>query len=537
LSRAVARPRGTGLGQAVGHVVGIDFGTTHSSVAAVVDRGPPLLIPTAGGGSSMPSVVAFSDAAPGGVWVGEEARRQASANPENTIHGVKRLIGRKFDDPEVTRHRLDAAYGIVAGPGGEAWIRARRKTWAPAEIAAMILRALKKAAEDQLGAPVTDVVMGVPAYFDDAQRQATREAARLAGLRVLRLLNEPTAAVLGDRVLAPAADGRGEENVAVYDLGGGTFDIALLRVRNGDLEVCATGGDGFLGGDDFDQRIVTEIADHLQQEHGMDARTSPAARQQMREAAQAAKHALSGVESAEIGIPFLLGSGGKRSAKAGAGSPRQFVMTLTRDRLEALTKDLVHRTIFACEQALTDAVWQASDVERVLLIGGQTRAPYVRSQVAELLGGAAVQAATPEGVVATGAACLGASLRGLLPDRKLVERSSVSVGVETAGGVFARIIPRQTPLPATRAQIFSTVTDNQQQLTIHVLQGERELAADNKSLGHFRIGDIPPAPRGVPQIELDLQIDENGLVGVSAINLDTGQEQAVEAAAPAPQGG
>jgi molecular chaperone DnaK len=519
--------------------VGIDLGTTNSCIAVAIDGGAPLVIPNAQGSLTTPSVVAFGPAAGGPPFVGDEARRQGTASPEDTIYGVKRLIGRRLDDPEVKRHRLDATYEVTAGPHGEAWVKAGGAGRAPAEISALVLAALKRAAEDQLGQAVTDAVIGVPAYFDDAQRQATRTAGELAGLRVLRLLNEPTAAVLAYDAIAAGPDGRGEENVAVYDLGGGTFDVSLLRLRDGEVEVCATGGDSFLGGDDFDQRIVTELGDRFQGQHQIDPRSDPVARRRLREAAQSAKHALSDSEAVEINLPFLM------AGEPRANSPAHLMTMLTRERFETLTRDLVDRTIFACEAALADAGWQAADVDRVLLIGGQTRMPALRAQVAALFGGGepcpdedpAHPAVSPDQGVALGAAYLGASLRGLLPDRKLVERISVSVGVETAGGVFTRIVPRHTPLPAARAQIFSTVSDNQPQLTIHVLQGERELAADNKSVGHFRINDIPPAPKGVPQIEVALQIDENGLVDVSAMNLDTGQKQAVETAQPAPQGG
>jgi molecular chaperone DnaK len=520
-------------GRAAGHVVGIDLGTSASCIAAVVDRGGVTLLANAEVSPLIPSIVALSETAPGRVWLGESARRHAANHPESTIYAVKRLIGRRFDDPEVKRHRIDAAYDVVAGPAGEAWVQAAGRAWSPEEISALILGGLKKAAEDQLGAPVADAVVVVPANFDAAQRQATREAGRLAGLNVLRILNEPTAAMLAQ---SDEDEGRREEQVVVYHLGGGTFDVSLFRVHDDEIEVCATGGDSFLGGEDFDQRIVAELGDLYQADGAADPRATPTGRARLREAAQIAKHALSDATATELALPPLTPA--PRRGRARNDTRR--MVTLTRDRIEELTKDLVYRTALACEAAMADAGWEASDVKRVMLIGGQTRMPHVRAQIAELFGEAgrlAASAPGPDQAVALGAAALGASLRGRLPERKIVERSSVSVGVETAGGVFTRIIPRHTPLPASNAQIFSTVTDNQRQLTIHVLQGERELAADNKSLGHFHIGNIPPSPRGVPQIEVALELSEDGLVGVSATNLETGQKQAVESAAAPSQGG
>jgi molecular chaperone DnaK len=519
--------------QGAGHVVGFDHGTSASCIAATVDRGGPIVIANADVSPLIPSIVALSETAPGRVWLGDSARRHAANHPEATIYAVKRLIGRRFDDPEVKRHKIDAAYDVVAGPAGEAWVRAAGRAFSPEEISALILGGLKKTAEDQLGEAVSDAVVVVPANFDAAQRQATREAGRLAGLNVLRILNEPTAAMLAQ---GEEAEARGEERVVVYHLGGGTFDVSLFRVDGDEIEVVATGGDSFLGGEDFDQRIVSELADLYQGEGATDARATPAGRQRLREAAQAAKHVLSEVTATDLALPPL----GSAPRRGRARTDTRRMVTLTRERIEELTKDLVYRTALACEAAMADAGWEPADVKRVLLTGGQTRMPHVRAQIAELFGEAGRLAAAspaPDQLVAIGAAALGASLRGLLPARKIVERSSVSVGVETAGGVFTRIIPRHTSLPASNAQIFSTVTDNQRQLTIHVLQGERELAADNKSLGHFRIGSIPPAPRGAPQIQVALEMNEDGLVGVSATNLETGQKQAVETAAPAPQGG
>ncbi len=500
-------------------VIGIDLGTTNSC-AAVMEGDTPVVIPTAEGGGTTPSVVTFSEAAPGGYWVGQSALRQAAIHPESSIHSIKRLMGRRLDDPEVRRHRLDCVYPVVAGPGGEAWVRAGGEDHSPAEISALILAELKRLAEAHLREPVTGAVISVPAYFDHAQRLATRDAARMAGLQVLRIVNEPTAAVLAYGVSAGS-----EENVAVYDLGAGTFDITLLRASEGEIEVMATAGDGFLGGDDFDQRLVNHLADLFQKETAVDLRRDAGALHRLKVTSEAAKRTLSQTKSTRINMMFP------------APYPRPLVTTLTRAKLESATRDLVERTIFRCEAALSDAGWTAADVGAVLLVGGQTRMPRVREQVVELFGRAPREDVDPDEAVARGAALLGAEIEGMAEPRKVVEVTALSIGVETAGGVFTRIIQRNSPLPATRSQIFSTAADNQERLTIHVVQGEREMAADNKSLGHFRVADIPPAPRGLPQIAVVLDVDADGLLSVSARNVHTGQQQAVEVAHPPAQGG
>lgn len=494
----------------MGKAIGIDLGTTNSVVAVVIG-GEPVVIPNQEGSRTTPSVVAFTEK--GERLVGQIAKRQAITNPENTIFSIKRLMGRKFNSPEVEHARKRLPYKIVEAPNGDAHVEIRGKRYSPPEISAMILQKLKQAAEDYLGEPVTEAVITVPAYFDDSQRQATKDAGKIAGLNVLRIINEPTAASL-----AYGMDKKKEEKISVYDLGGGTFDISVLEIGEGVIEVKSTNGDTYLGGDDFDLRIIDWMVEEFKKDQGIDLKQDRMALQRLKEAAERAKIELSTAMETEINLPFIT---------ADATGPKHLLMKLTRAKLEQLTDDLVQKTIGPCKLALKDANLSPQDIDEVILVGGQTRMPKVQQVVQSFFGKEPNKTVNPDEVVAVGAAIQAAVLKGEVKEVLLLDVTPLSLGIETLGGIFTKIIERNTTIPTKKSQIFSTATDNQPAVTIKVYQGEREMAADNKLLGVFELVGIPPAPRGVPQIEVTFDIDANGILHVSAKDLGTGKEQSI----------
>ena len=495
---------------AQGKVIGIDLGTTNS-VVAVMENGNPKVIFNAEGNSTTPSIVAFTDS---DRLVGSLAKRQAVTNPTNTIFSIKRLIGRKSDSKETDAAKKHLPYKIVPSDNGDAWVEVGGKKFAPQEISAMILQKLKSTAEEYLGETVTDAVITVPAYFNDAQRQATKDAGKIANLNVLRIINEPTAAAL-----AYGLDKKGEEKIAVYDLGGGTFDISILELGDGVFEVKATNGDTFLGGDDFDLRIVSWLAEEFKKENGIDLSKDKMALQRLKEAAEKAKHELSGTTETEINLPFIT---------ADQTGPKHLVKKLSRAKLEALVADLVERSLDPCKKALQDAGLTARDINEVILVGGMTRMPLVQQKVKDFFGKEPNRSINPDEVVAIGAAIQGGVLMGDVKDVLLLDVTPLSLGIETMGGVMNKIIMRNTTIPARKSQIYTTAADNQPSVTIQVLQGEREMAADNKRIGQFDLTGIAPAPRGVPQIEVTFDIDANGILNVSAKDQGTGKEQSIK---------
>ena len=492
------------------HVLGIDLGTTNS-VMAIIEAGEPTVLENSEGSRLTPSVVAIGKG--GERLVGQVAKRQAVTNPENTVYSIKRLMGRKFDDPEVQRTLKLVSYKIVRAANGDAHVLLASRDYSPPEISAMILQKMRTDAESRLGEKITQAVITVPAYFNDAQRQATKDAGQIAGLEVLRIINEPTAASL-----AYGLEKKHDEIIAVYDLGGGTFDISILQLGEGVFEVKATNGDTHLGGDDFDQRIVDWLADEFKREQGIDLRNDRMALQRLKEAAERAKIELSSTLQTEINLPFIT---------ADASGPKHLVMTLTRAKLEQLVSDLLERTRGPVMQAFKDAGIDAKSVNEVILVGGQTRMPAVIELVRSIFGKEPHKGVNPDEVVAVGAAIQAGVLQGDVKDVVLLDVTPLSLGVETQGGVMTKLIERNTTIPTRKSETFSTAEDNQTAVDIHVLQGERELARDNKSLGHFRLEGIPPAPRGVPQIEVSFDIDANGILNVTARDKATGREQKV----------
>jgi molecular chaperone DnaK len=500
----------------MGKIIGIDLGTTNSCVAVlegVSASGQPevKVIPNAEGARTTPSVVAFSQN--GERLVGQVAKRQATTNPENTLHAIKRLMGRKFDEPDVQRQVKGVAYEIVRHDNGDAWAKVRDTTLSPPEVSAIILSKIREVAESFLGEPVSEAIITVPAYFDDAQRQATKDAGRIAGLEVKRILNEPTAAAL-----AYGLDRGQAERIAVYDLGGGTFDISILEIRSGVFSVKATGGDTHLGGEDFDARIIDKLAEEFQKKHDVDLRRDRMALQRLKEAAEKAKHELSSSLETEINIPFVA---------TGRAGPLHLERTLKRSELEILTRDLVERTVESCRAVLKDAKLVPDQIDQVVLVGGMTRMPAVQKAVRELFGKDPHKGVDPDEVVALGAAIQGAALGGKIEEVLLLDVTPLAIGVETGGGVFTKLIPRNTTIPTEKSEVFTTSSHNQSFVPIHVLQGEREMAADNRSLARFELTGIPPAPRGVPKIQVTFRVDANGILSVEAKDLGTGRSQSI----------
>src|ERR671934_843821 len=492
----------------MGKVIGIDLGTTNSCVA-VMEGKTPKVIENAEGMRTTPSIVAFTE--DGERLVGQPAKRQAVTNPERTFFAVKRLIGRRYDDPMVEKDKKLVPYKIMKASNGDAWVEADGKTYSPSQVSAFILQKMKETAEAHLGQKVDQAVITVPAYFNDAQRQATKDAGKIAGLEVLRIINEPTAAAL-----AYGLDKKKDETIAVYDLGGGTFDISILEIGEGVFEVKATNGDTHLGGDDFDQRVMDWIAEEFKKEHGIDLRKDRMALQRLKEAAEKAKCELSTTLQTEINLPFIT---------ADASGPKHLVLTLTRAKLESLVADLVERTLGPCRQAMQDAGVSAKDIDEVVLVGGQTRMPKVQEAVKALFGREPHKGVNSDEVVAVGAAVQGAVLTGEVKDLLLLDVTPLSLGIETLGGVMTTLISRNTTIPTKKSERFTTAADSQPSVEVHVLQGERPMARDNRTLGRFHLDGIPPAPRGVPQIEVTFDIDANGILNVSAKDTATGKQQ------------
>jgi molecular chaperone DnaK len=491
-------------------VIGIDLGTTNSCVA-VMEGGEPVVIPNAEGSRTTPSVVAFTKS--GERLVGEVAKRQSITNSENTVYSIKRFMGRKFDDPDVDREKRLVPYKLVRAANGDVWVEVMGKQYSPPEISAMILQKLRSDAEAYLGERITQAVITVPAYFNDAQRQATRDAGRIAGLDVLRIINEPTAASL-----SYGLDKKKDERIAVYDLGGGTFDISVLELGEGVFEVKATNGDTHLGGDDFDQRIINWLADEFRKDQGIDLRQDKMALQRLKEAAEKAKKELSSAAQTEINLPFIT---------ADASGPKHLAITLTRAKLEQLVDDLIERSAAPVQKCLQDAGVNASQIDEVVLVGGMTRMPAVQAVVKKVFNKEPNKGVNPDEVVAVGAAIQAGVLTGEVRDVLLLDVTPLSLGIETMGGIFTRLIERNTTIPTQKSQVFSTASDGQTSVEINVLQGEREMARDNKSLGKFILDGIPPASRGVPQIEVTFDIDANGIVNVHAKDKGTGREQRI----------